>query len=99
MSYSEGILSKEIPNILWIITDEQRTDSLGCYGSPWAKTSNIDRFAQEGIIFKNAITPALVCVPARALLLTGKYPRTSTVLYKIRISRWYFRGGGICSHP
>jgi len=38
MSYSEGILSKEIPNILWVITDKQRTDSLGCYGSPWAKT-------------------------------------------------------------
>lgn len=74
MSYPKGILSREKPNILWIITDEQRTDSLGCYGSPWAKTPNIDWLAREGIVFKNAITPAPVCVPARASLLTGRYP-------------------------
>lgn len=74
MSYSRGILQREKPNILWIITDEQRFDSLGCYGSPWAKTPNIDRLGHEGIIFRNAITPAPVCVPARVSLLTGRYP-------------------------
>ena len=61
-------------NILWIMTDEQRTDSLGCYGSSWAKTPNLDRLAREGVLFKNAITPSPMCVPARISILTGKYP-------------------------
>ncbi|MBC7321290.1 sulfatase-like hydrolase/transferase [bacterium] len=74
MNCSKGILKEEKPNILWIITDEQRIDSLGCYGSLWAKTPNIDQLGREGIIFRNAITPAPVCVPARVSLLSGKYP-------------------------
>ena len=35
------------PNIVWLITDEQRRDSLGCYGSPWAATPCLDRLAAE----------------------------------------------------
>jgi arylsulfatase A-like enzyme len=56
------------------MSDEHRTDSLGCYGSPWAATPNIDRLAQEGVRFVHAITPAPVCVPARSSILTGRYP-------------------------
>lgn len=62
------------PNILWLMTDEQRTDSLGFYGSSWACTPNLDKLAMEGVVFCNAVTPAPVCVPARVSLLTGKYP-------------------------
>jgi len=62
------------PNILWIMTDEQRKDSLGCYGSTWAHSPSIDRIAREGIVFENAYTPAPVCVPARAALCSGCYP-------------------------
>jgi hypothetical protein len=39
------------PNVLWVQTDEQRPDSLGCYGSEWAKTPNIDRLAARGTVF------------------------------------------------
>lgn len=65
---------KTFPNILWIMTDEQRNDSLGCYGSEWAITPNIDRLAEEGTMFINAVTPAPLCVAARLSILTGRYP-------------------------
>src|SRR5215510_14984218 len=62
------------PNVLWLMSDEHRTDSLGSYGSPWASTPNLDRLAREGVRFVHAITPAPVCVPARTSILTGRYP-------------------------
>ncbi|MCC2685019.1 MAG: sulfatase, partial [Paenibacillaceae bacterium] len=71
------------PNILWLMTDEQRTDSLGCYGSAWAKSPYLDRYAREGVIFQNAVTPAPVCQPARTALLTGQYPNKNGVWYNV----------------
>jgi arylsulfatase A-like enzyme len=62
------------PNVLWLMTDEQRTDSLGCYGSAWARTPTLDRLAAEGVRFEVALTPAPVCAPARSSILTGWYP-------------------------
>jgi arylsulfatase A-like enzyme len=62
------------PNVLWLMTDEQRTDSLGCYGSSWARTPTLDRLAAEGVRFGSAVTPSPVCAPARSSILTGKYP-------------------------
>jgi arylsulfatase len=67
------------PSILWIMTDEQRTDSLGCYGSPWARTPNLDALAAGGALFRNAVTPSPVCVPARTSMLTGAYPHETGV--------------------
>jgi choline-sulfatase len=61
-------------NILWLMTDEQRCDSLGCYESPWAYSPNIDALASDGALFSCAVTPAPVCVPARTSMLSGKYP-------------------------
>ena len=63
------------PNILWIQTDEQRTSSLGCYGSGWAKTPNIDRIAGRGTVFTRAYTQCPQCVPARDSQLTARYPQ------------------------
>jgi arylsulfatase A-like enzyme len=62
------------PNVLWLMTDEQRTDSLGCYGSSWARTPTLDRLAAEGVRFGAAVTSSPVCAPARSALLTGRYP-------------------------
>lgn len=67
------------PNVLWLMTDEQRTDSLGCYGSPWARTPHLDRLARSGTVFDNAVTPAPVCVPARVSLFAGKDPHETGV--------------------
>ena len=75
---------QERPNILWLMTDEQRRDSLGCYGSAWAQTPNLDRLAREGVMFHGAVTPAPVCVPARVSLLSGQYPQRTGVWYNGR---------------
>jgi arylsulfatase A-like enzyme len=59
------------PNILLITTDSQRWDTLACMGSSFAISPNIDRLAQEGILFEQGHTSSPVCSPARCSLLTG----------------------------
>jgi len=61
-------------NFLFINTDQQRQDTLGCYGSTVAKTPNLDRLAAEGVRFDRAYTTNPVCMPARASWFTGQYP-------------------------
>ena len=61
------------PNILVILTDDQRFDSLGCSGNTIIKTPNLDRLASEGTYFKNAFVVTAMCCPSRATLLTGQY--------------------------
>ena len=60
------------PNILWLMTDEQRADSVGYSGTPWAHTAGLDRVASSGARFTAAYTPSPVCVSARACILTGR---------------------------
>lgn len=67
------------PNVLWLMTDEQRRDSMGCYGSAWARTPNLDRLAAQGVVFEHAYTPSPVCQPARESILTGDYPSQTRV--------------------
>jgi len=68
---------KRPPNILWICTDQQRNDSVGCYGNPFVQTPHIDALAARGIKFENAFCNSPVCTPSRASFLTGRYPRTN----------------------
>mgnify|MGYP006291384965 FL=1 len=62
------------PNILFINTDQQRWDTLGCTGCAVAKTPNLDRLAAEGVRFDACYTTNPVCMPARASFFTGQYP-------------------------
>lgn len=66
-------------NVLWICTDQQRFDTLGCYGNTHVKTPNIDRLAKMGAQFNRAYCQSPVCAPSRASFLTGRYPRTCRV--------------------
>lgn len=61
------------PNILFICTDQQRGDSLGCTGAHWAVTPNLDALAAQGALFRNCYVQNPVCSPSRASLFTGKY--------------------------
>ena len=61
------------PNILLLMTDQQRYDSLGCYGAHWVQTPNLDRLAEEGVLFENCYVNNTICTPSRASLLTGKH--------------------------
>ena len=58
---------------LFLILDTVRQDYLGCYGSPWVKTPNIDRLASCGIQFDNHWVGSLPCMPARREFTTGRY--------------------------
>ena len=69
------------PNFLFLITDQQRADWLGCYGHPVLKTPNIDAIAARGTRFDNFHTASPVCMPNRASLLTGRYPSLHGLRY------------------
>lgn len=62
------------PNIIFFFSDQQRWDTLGCYGQPLNITPNLDQLAAEGVRFEHAFTCQPVCGPARSALQTGKYP-------------------------
>ncbi len=68
------------PNIIWICTDQQRSDSLGCAGNPVARTPNIDSIATSGARFTRHSTPMQICSPSRASMLTGLYPRNHRLI-------------------
>ena len=61
-------------NVLFILVDDLGWKDLGCYGSEFYETPNIDRLASKSTIFTSAYTPNPVCSPTRAAILTGKYP-------------------------
>ncbi len=67
-------MQAERPNILFIMSDQHRFDSLGCNGHPLVKTPNLDRLAQRGTNFTHAFTPLPMCVPVRSSLITGQWP-------------------------
>ena len=95
-------MAPQRPNILWLMTDEQRVDSMGCSGAPWAHTPNLDRVARSGVRFGAAYTPSPVCLPARACMLTGRAGSSIGVLnnhHRLaaddpQFLTWAFAGGG-----
>ena len=74
-------MEKSKPNIILILTDQQRHDTCGCYGQDLVVTPNLDKLANEGIRFEHAFTNQPVCGPARSILQTGKY-LTETGCYR-----------------
>lgn len=65
--------------ILFITTDQQRYDALGCNGGKIARTPTIDKWAAEGLVYDRAHAQSVVCMPARATMVTGQYVRTHGV--------------------
>lgn len=61
------------PNIVFYFSDQQRPDTIGCYGQKLDITPNLDRLAAEGTLFENAFTGQPVCGPCRAIFQTGRY--------------------------
>ena len=64
------------PNIVFFLADDLGWRDIGCYGSPFYETPNIDRLARSGMRFTDAYASCPVCSPTRASILTGKYPAT-----------------------
>lgn len=67
--------SQERPNLLVIVTDDQRGDTLGCAGHPFLQTPSIDGLAADGVRFENAFVTTPICAASRASLLTGTWER------------------------
>jgi len=67
----------ERPNIVFIIGDDVGWNDIGCYGNSGVKTPNIDRLANEGILFNNAFLTASSCSPSRCSIITGRYPHNT----------------------
>ncbi len=68
------------PNILFLLTDDQRWDTLSCAGNPHLETPHLDRLAKEGARFTQALVTVSLCCPSRATLLTGKHAHIHGVL-------------------
>jgi choline-sulfatase len=68
------------PNILFLLTDQQRADTIAACGNPQIKTPVLDRLVREGTTFERAYTPSPVCVSARFGLITGMAPHRSGIV-------------------
>jgi arylsulfatase len=69
------------PNIVFILTDQQRADSLGCTGCPVAQTPRLDRLAREGVVFDRHFVANPVCSPSRGAIFTGRLPSENGVWF------------------
>lgn len=70
------------PNIVFILADDLGWTDLGCYGSTFHETINIDRMAENGMVFSNAYSASPVSSPTRASIMTGKHPS------RVKITDW-----------
>lgn len=73
------------PNIVFILIDDIGYSDVGCYGSDYYETPNIDKLAREGIRFTDAYAASTLCSPTRASILTGKYPGRLHITHAIPI--------------
>lgn len=70
----------QAPNIIFIITDQQRYDSINALGYPHIDTPNLDRLVNEGVSFDQCHITAPSCAPSRASLFTGYYPHVTGIM-------------------
>lgn len=74
-----GESSAKQPNILFLLTDDQRADTLGATGNRLVITPELDKLAGEGVLFRNSFVTTPVCAVNRASILSGQYSRTNGV--------------------
>jgi arylsulfatase A-like enzyme len=80
---SDTVDTTRKPNVVFVLTDQWRAQATGYSGDPnlIGKTPNLDRIADSGINFRNAVSTTPVCTPYRAALLTGQYPTTTGMIF------------------
>jgi arylsulfatase A-like enzyme len=77
MDSHDAMTTSRPTNVLWICTDSQRWDTLGCLGNPHVRTPRLDRLASEGALCSHAFVQSPVCTPSRGSFLSGRYPVTN----------------------
>lgn len=84
----------QLPNIIFLLTDDQRDDSFGGMGHPFVKTPNVDRLLQQSVRFCNTYIAEPVCAPSRVSLLTGVHERVHgvgfTSSYQFTEKQWTY---------
>ncbi|AWW32751.1 mucin-desulfating sulfatase (N-acetylglucosamine-6-sulfatase) [Echinicola strongylocentroti] len=70
---SDLLAEEKRPNIIFLMTDDQRWDNMGCYGRPEFNTPNIDALSRAGVTFDKAYYAVAICMPSRVTMLTGRY--------------------------
>lgn len=70
------------PNIIFFLSDDQRSDFMGCAGHPILKTSTMDRLAAQGVRFANMFVTTSICAASRASIFTGLYERTHQYTFR-----------------
>lgn len=83
---SESRVSK--PNVLFIITDQQRADHAGFMGNQVVRTPNLDAIAERATVFENAWVANPVCMPNRSSIMTGRMPSVHGVVFNDRSLEW-----------
>lgn len=68
--------SSDLPNIIWLVAEDQSPDWFPMYGNNTIALPNLERLTKDGVVFNNAYSPVPVCAPARSSLITGMYPST-----------------------
>lgn len=91
-SFLASLAAAQRPNIIFLLTDDQRDKTLGIMGHPWVKTPHIDRLVKDGVRFPNAYIAEPTCSPSRTALFTGMYERINGVgfssSYKLNEAQW-----------
>lgn len=74
-----GVSDGKSPNIIFLLTDDQRWDAMGCMGNPYIRTPHLDRLASDGVLFQNNFVTCSICAPSRASILSGQYNRRNGI--------------------
>ncbi len=89
---SSGAYGQSRPNIIFLLTDDQRDNSFGAMGHPFVKTPNVDQLLQQSVRFSNTYIAEPCCSPSRTALLTGMHERVNgigfTSSYQLTESQW-----------
>tara|TARA_B100000035_G_scaffold122275_1_gene103997 strand:+ start:94 stop:909 length:816 start_codon:yes stop_codon:yes gene_type:complete len=79
---------KDLPNIIFIMSDDHAYQAISAYGHSLNETPNIDRIASEGALFNNAFVTNSICAPSRAVMLTGKHSFVNGKVDNIQDFNW-----------
>jgi arylsulfatase A-like enzyme len=79
LAFCSPLAAADKPNIVVMMTDDQRHDFMSCAGHAFIKTPNMDRIAKDGYRYTNAFVTNALCAPSRATLMTGQYSHANGV--------------------
>ena len=76
------------PNLVFIMSDQQRSDTMACYGNDWIDTPRLNKLSEESYVVENAYVTQPVCAPARSSIMTGLYPHSAgPIVNKIPLNK------------